>query len=248
MKVYFLGCGGWIPDRDETCCFMIEHKEQLFFLDAGTGISNLKRYPHILDKYANLTVILSHYHLDHIIGLTYLLPYIKGKKMKIYGPGIPFYKHTTEEILEQLFQSFFFSCPLQKVCEGVKCFDYAGRDFYVNDVLFSIKEQQHSAPSFRITVDKKLIYATDTQFDPMEWKDDYQGMTLLHECWEIVSNFENKHTSIESLLQGLPPYLLKSTYFIHKNPEWETEDYGKLHSLAKSVGGYIARDGMVLEL
>ena len=36
---------------------------------------------------------------------------------------------------------------------------YAGRDFYVNDVLFSIKEQQHSAPSFRITVDKKLIYA-----------------------------------------------------------------------------------------
>lgn len=248
MKVYFLGCGGWIPDRDETSCFMIEHKEQLLFLDAGTGISNLKRYPHILDKYVDLTVILSHYHLDHIIGLTYLLPYIKEKKLRIYGPGIPFYEYTTEEILEQLFQSFFFSCPLRKLCDRVECFDYAGKDFCVNDILFSVKEQQHSSPSFRITIDKKLIYATDTQFDPMEWKDDYQGMTLLHECWETSSNAESEHTSVGNLLQGLPPYLLKSTYFIHKNPEWENRDYGNLQSLIRPMGGCIAQDGMVLEL
>lgn len=248
MKVYFLGCGGWIPDKDETSCFMIEYKKQLFLLDAGTGVSNLRKYKHVIDKYNRINIILSHYHLDHIIGLIYLLPYIKHRELYLYGPGIPFYEKTTEEMVGVLLQPEYFSRPLLNFCENVKCFDYQEGDFYINNVKIEIKRQMHSSPSFRITIGEKLIYATDTIFDASEWEDSYQNMTLLHECWEVTSQIGSKHTSIEDLINGLPSYLLNSTYFIHKNPEWSKSDKEKIQNLVKNKGGCIAKDGMVIEI
>ena len=104
MRVYFLGTNGWIPDEDETSCFMIEHKNKLILLDVGTGASNIKNYVNVLEKYETINIVLSHYHLDHIIGLIYLIPYIKGKTLRIYGPGKPIYDRTTRGILENLLQ------------------------------------------------------------------------------------------------------------------------------------------------
>ncbi|OUO33104.1 MBL fold metallo-hydrolase [Olsenella sp. An293] len=248
MRVYFLGCAGWIPNQDETSCFMVELRDQLFLLDAGTGVSNLFGHKDVLERYDRITVLLSHYHLDHIIGLIYLLPHLKGKSLHIYGPGVPCYEDTTEGILERLLQPAFFSRPLREFCGEVRCFDYAGLDFTVDGIPVGVVPQRHSAPSFRLTLDNKLIYATDTAFDPSDWRGDYRGMTLLHECWDVVSRAESKHTSAEGLLEGLPPELLRSTYLIHKNPEWTTGDYDALQRIAEAKGAHVACDGMILEI
>ena len=108
MQLYLLGCNGWIPGKNETSCFLIEHKNKLIMLDLGTGVSNLSKYKSILDEYDELTVILSHYHLDHTIGIIYLLPYLKDKKLVIYGPGKPYYSMSTEEYLSALLRTEFF--------------------------------------------------------------------------------------------------------------------------------------------
>ena len=247
MKIYFLGCGGWIPDKDETSCFMVECKNKLILLDAGTGISNLKNHLDVLHKYDTITILLTHYHLDHIIGLIYLLPYIKEKKLHIYGPGKPIYKKTTQQILEELLNPVFFSRQLHKFCDEVYCYDYAGKDFKIEDISIGVKQQKHAAPSFRLTVDNKLIYATDTTFDELEWTDNYKGMTLLHECWDIT-NDNVKHTSLENLLKGLPSYLLDSTYLIHKNSQWTDTDYSKINKMISGTGVKLAEDGQIITL
>jgi len=102
MKLYVLGSGGWIPNKNETSCFLIEHKNELIMFDAGTGVSNLKHYAEVMGRYDTISIVLSHYHLDHVVGLIYLLPFIKGKKLNIYGPGKPVYEKSTEEYLNDL--------------------------------------------------------------------------------------------------------------------------------------------------
>ena len=68
MTIHILGAAGWIPGVNETSCIMVENKETLFIMDAGTGLSNLRRYRAVLEKYDTVHLLLSHYHLDHMIG------------------------------------------------------------------------------------------------------------------------------------------------------------------------------------
>lgn len=248
MRVHVLGSAGWIPGEDETSCFMVEHEGALLLLDAGTGVSNLARHLDVLERHERITVLLSHYHLDHVIGLIYLLPFLEGKELHIYGPGRPCYDRSTRDLLEQLLQPAFFSRPLERFCERVACFDYCGKDFSADGVAVSVVPQRHSAPSFRLTLDNRLIYATDTAFNPSEWCGDYHGMTLLHECWDVTSEGQGKHTSARVLLDGLPAELVRSTYLIHKNPSWTRADLDVLERMAQAKGAHVARDGMVLEV
>jgi len=68
MKVVLLGTGGYFPtSRRLTACFMLP--EIGVVLDAGSGMSRLERFR----KTDHLDIFLSHAHLDHIMGLTYLV-------------------------------------------------------------------------------------------------------------------------------------------------------------------------------
>ncbi|QDU86937.1 Ribonuclease Z [Pirellulimonas nuda] len=68
MQLYFLGSGGYQPSlRRHTACLMIP--EMGLVLDAGTGAFRIAD----LVKTEELTVIVSHAHLDHVAGLTFLL-------------------------------------------------------------------------------------------------------------------------------------------------------------------------------
>ena len=67
MQLLLLGTTGYHPnDRRQTPCLLLP--ERGVMLDAGTGLYRAARYlqtPH-------LDVFLTHAHLDHVIGLTYL--------------------------------------------------------------------------------------------------------------------------------------------------------------------------------
>lgn len=248
MKLYILGSAGWIPSKNETSCFLIEHKNQLIMLDAGTGTSNIKNHQTILGKYDTISIVLSHYHLDHLVGLIYLLPYLKGKKVNIYGPGKPTYPKRTEDYLNELLQTAFFSRPLDRFADEVYCFDYSDSSFYIGEVLVSVKKQKHSSPSFQISIDNKLVYATDTCFDISDWDKTTSGELLLHECWDIRCDNKNKHSSLENLINGINPNQFKNILLIHHNPEWNDSDYKKAFEMIKETNFSFASDGEIFEI
>jgi ribonuclease BN (tRNA processing enzyme) len=67
IKVSFLGTNGWYDtDTGNTLCILIETENEYVILDAGNGIYKLDRYV-TTDKPVYL--FLSHFHLDHVIGL-----------------------------------------------------------------------------------------------------------------------------------------------------------------------------------
>ena len=50
MKITVLGSGGWFPSKSRhTSSYLIEYKNKLCILDAGTGISNLNNYNDVLE-------------------------------------------------------------------------------------------------------------------------------------------------------------------------------------------------------
>jgi ribonuclease BN (tRNA processing enzyme) len=68
MKLLLLGTGGYHPcERRQTACLMLP--EAGIVLDAGTGFFRVRQ--HVCTP--TLDIFLTHAHLDHVVGLTYLL-------------------------------------------------------------------------------------------------------------------------------------------------------------------------------
>ena len=242
MKVHILGCGGWIPRKNETSCFLLEHKENLIMLDAGTGTSNLYKYSDVMNKYDSLSVVLTHYHLDHIIGLIYLLPYIEDKTLNIYGPGVQIYEKTTEEYLNEFLQNAFFARPLYKFAKKVNCYDYKGNDFIIDDISLKVTPQKHSSPSYRIQIEDKLVYSTDVIYNANDWTSCDKSKLLLHECWDIIDNGNANHTSLESLLKSLPIDKFDNILLVHQNPNWTQQDMDSINNMLSGTNICLASD------
>lgn len=70
MKVLFLGVRGWYPKLGHTPCVIVRTDAADFVFDLGSGSAMLRDRLR-LDKETH--VFLSHYHLDHSVGLSFLL-------------------------------------------------------------------------------------------------------------------------------------------------------------------------------
>src|SRR5205085_7229541 len=77
MKLIALGTAGYHPtERRQTACFLLPELGTV--LDAGTGIFRLRE--HLATP--QLDIYLTHAHLDHVAGLTFLLDVFNGKPME----------------------------------------------------------------------------------------------------------------------------------------------------------------------
>lgn len=77
MKVHFLGTTGYHPNnRRHTACLMIPELGVIF--DAGTGIFRARD----LIQTKTLDILMSHIHLDHSVGLTFLLDVLFQKDVE----------------------------------------------------------------------------------------------------------------------------------------------------------------------
>jgi ribonuclease BN (tRNA processing enzyme) len=77
MQLHLLGTTGYHPNaRRHTACLMLP--EQGIVLDAGTGMFRVR--PRL--QTTELDIFLTHAHLDHIVGLTYLFGTLHEKDVK----------------------------------------------------------------------------------------------------------------------------------------------------------------------
>ena len=93
MRVQLCGVRGSIPAPDadklryggNTSCVLVELDEGAIILDAGTGIRKLGTQ--IYGRPGPLHILLSHLHLDHIMGLLFFAPfYDPSANVTVWGP------------------------------------------------------------------------------------------------------------------------------------------------------------------
>lgn len=244
--IWVLGSMGWMPSAgQQTCCVLVELGDELIMLDAGTGVSNLSLCRDVLDRHDHLSIILSHYHLDHVTGLMYLKRFVADKRVDVYGPGKPVYARTTESYFSQVLQPVIYSSGHRGFAREVHYHDYGGHDFSVGNVQVRVRAQQHSAPSFELRLDDVLVYATDTSFDPAMWADVAPAQVLLHECWQGAEG-DPRHTSLDALEEGLPRGVFGQVALLHQNPAWTKAERKHIADAARRRGFGLAYDGMKL--
>ena len=75
MRVIFLGTNGWYDtDTGNTICVLIRTKDYEIILDAGNGLYKIDQYIPERNK-KPVYLFLSHFHLDHIVGLHTLMKF-----------------------------------------------------------------------------------------------------------------------------------------------------------------------------
>ncbi|MAG57027.1 MAG: hypothetical protein CMJ83_12095 [Planctomycetes bacterium] len=88
-RLYVLGAGGRVPTQQrQTCCYVLETRRGLVFLDAGTGVSRLHDplFQGLLTRSRRVRVLLCGYSLDRIAGLSWLPTFLGDHELVIAGP------------------------------------------------------------------------------------------------------------------------------------------------------------------
>ena len=246
MKLISLGSGGWMPSPTRhTCTHLVETDEHLILIDTGTGIIRLADYPEILARHDTLTVIYTHYHYDHTIGLTYLPRFLQGKKLEFWGPGAPYYPQGCQQLLEQFTAKPFFAKPLSAFTEEIAFHEYDESGITLGDLSIEVLPQIHADPTFGLTFGNAFHFATDTEVIEATFERAQSTQLLIHECW-ARSGTPSSHSSASGIRVMLEKYPVPCTRLIHPYPVWSVEEEAIVEAdfpIEKNVS--FMRDGMV---
>ena len=249
MKLISLGSGGWMPSATRhTCTHLVEWDNHLILIDSGTGIIRLADYPQLLAQYDTIHLIYTHYHYDHVIGLVFLPRFLDGKKLKIWGPGAPYYPQGCRALLEQFTSRPFFSKPLADFTKMIEIRDYDETGIQIDHLNIQVLPQVHADPTFGLTFDPYFHFATDTEILEETFNRAQHTQLLIHECWSRTGS-PSSHSSAEGIRNMLKTYPVPCTRLIHPYPGWTQEEEIQTETdFPLSMNVAYMRDGMSFDL
>lgn len=182
MELVLLGSGGWIPTGTrETCCAIVRQGSEALVIDAGTGLRRLLTDRTLLDGVDRITIVLSHFHLDHTAGLTYVPALPREVQVEVVGPGAVAYGRPTAEILGELLRSPLFPVTIDRAFAGVH--DLTASPLAVAGLELTWRVQErHTDPTVGYRLGDALTYCTDTAHDPGTIEFARGSRVLLHEA------------------------------------------------------------------
>lgn len=182
-RLTLLGSGGWIPTSARaTCCAVARRDDYALIIDAGTGLARIREMPELLGGVREIDLVLTHFHLDHVIGLGCLPGLNMPTTPRIHGPGSWLYGIDTETLLRRLCDPPLFPAGLEGITSGVQELDPDDAAFGPFNV--SLREQPlHSNPTAGIRVDNVFSYCTDTACDDGTVHFAAGSEVLLHDAW-----------------------------------------------------------------
>ena len=176
MKLLLLGTTGYHPnDLRQTACFMLP--ESGVVLDAGTGMYRVRG--HLCTP--TLDVFLTHAHLDHVAGLTFLFDVLYERPMErvtIHGEASKLDAVSQHLLAEPIF-------PVALPCEYRPL---TGQIRLLDGGLVTHFPLEHPGGSVGYRIDwpdRSLAYVTDTTAAlGADYVDRIRGVdVLLHECY-----------------------------------------------------------------
>ena len=123
MEITFWGCRGSLPTPgrlttkyggNTTCLEVRLSDNSLIVLDAGTGIRNLGKHLIQNPNGADIYLILTHPHWDHLMGFPFFAP-AYSNHYRIHVRGGPIAKDTVQKYLDHQMQPPFFPARLRSL-------------------------------------------------------------------------------------------------------------------------------------
>ncbi len=182
MELHVLGSAGYHSNGyRETTCLMIPEVGIVF--DAGSGFRRVQKLLNKVPANVELSVLLSHAHLDHSVGLTYGISVLLGthRTIDVYGD----IKHLAA-VDQYLFDSPLFPLSRESAHVRLGTLDFHPRaKSNVNGVDIRVIPLPHPGGStgFRLGFPNgDLVFITDTSAERVDRSFVRGARTLVHEC------------------------------------------------------------------
>jgi len=250
MEITFLGTRGWYSKKGQTSCVLVETKGGNYLLDAGTGIYWINE---VVDFSKPTCLLLSHFHLDHILGITSFSKTIKGKELTIYGEkGV---KKAVDRIMRRPIYPFYFNSPLFKF--KVK-FKELKRKQGIFDSVVKTAHLSHADPVLGIRIEnngRSFVYATDTLPCDATVRLARNCDVLVHETYFSDEDLKNVkvntgHSSPKGAARIAREAGAKGLFLFHFNPEYDEGTISSMVEGAREVfkNTFASKDFLKLKL
>jgi ribonuclease BN (tRNA processing enzyme) len=253
MKLHCLGTAGYHPSTTRhTSTYFLPECDLL--LDAGTGVFRLLP----LIEREEMCVLLSHAHLDHVVGLTYFLDLVSRsplERIHLYGE-----RSKLEGVKSHLFHPTLFPVHPPFVFHA---WEDCGEEMRWGSVSCHRFPLEHPGGSvgYRLQLpEASLAYVTDTTSlaDSDYWRE-IQGVDwLIHEC-----NFPDSHRRLaeqtghswtSAVLENAYKHGIQRLVLTHVDPLADDSDPLGLDEAMRRLGHRVpsrtllADDSLILDL
>jgi ribonuclease BN (tRNA processing enzyme) len=248
VRATLLGSGGWLPtDGRETSCLYVREGGRVLLVDAGSGLRRLITDPGLLDGVERLDVVLTHFHLDHVVGLC-ALPALK-LPVELWAAGRALLGTAARELLHRLLDPPFLLR------------DPADLDEFLADVHelepgpveigpFRVEtrvQARHPQPTLGVKLGGSVVFCTDTAFDEGTIEFARGARVLVHEGFHAAETCdEDGHTAAGDAGRLAAAAGVERLILVHLHPTLADEErllgFARPHFPAVEVG----RDGLVV--
>ena len=221
MKLLLLGTTGYHPnDRRQTACLMLP--ELGVVLDAGSAMYRVRE--HLTTD--TLDIFLTHAHLDHVVGLTYMFDVLHGHQMQrvtVHGE-----QAKLDAVRQHLFSELLFPVEPPFQMQTVK------KSFPLTDggslTHFPLRHPGNSI-GFRLDwPDRSMAYVSDTVASKTaDYVEKIRGVDLLiHECYfgdDMPDQAElTGHSCLTPVAEVAAAAEVGRLVLVHINPLLDSDD------------------------
>jgi ribonuclease BN (tRNA processing enzyme) len=178
-----LGSGGWMSTPQRlTCSALLRRADKALLIDGGSGLAHLMSNKKLLAGVEELHIVLTHFHLDHIVGLGCEPGLGLPGPPAIHGPGRVLYGRPTVSILDQVLRQPTLHANREDLFPDVR--DLPPDNAVIAGFELEFRRQpRHSAPTLGIRLGNLLAYCTDTASDPDTARFVHGVDILCHDAW-----------------------------------------------------------------
>lgn len=233
MKIIPLGTNGFFSSFGrETACYAIPYKNTLIILDAGSGLFRLAepKGKKLLEEVEEIHLFLSHYHLDHTIGLYAAFKFFEGKKVKVFGPS-------RRKVFSEFSKLGYFPVDYEKEHANFTWENLKEGKNKISDYSVFVRGQDHRGEvslAFRFSFG--LAYVTDGLPSSEGIKFISNMPILLHEAWfSGDSDILDGHATVTGAAKIAKKAKVGKLVLIHHNPFADKKKLVSQLKLARSI-------------
>ena len=246
-----------------TACIELRCGERLVVIDAGTGLRGLGA--DLADQGPfEADILLSHTHLDHVVGLPFFAPLFDARNRFALRAGHLADRGGVRQVLERMLSPELFPVPLEGFAAELRCLDFrAGEAFVLGDgidVRTAPLDHPGGATGYRVEFGgRSVCYVSDTGHKPGEPNADILGLIegadiVIYDAMFTEEEFARRpdwgHSTWNEGVRLCEAARAETLVLFHHDPRRDDEAMARLGAEAaeRRPGTLVAREGAVLSL